>query len=130
MNYEKMTKSELIALVKEQQHLAAAVEAKDAEISKLTRELTEKVARVEQKMTAEKDAAYVELTAKHTVEIKKLTDALAVSEKNLDDVDMLRVKQVNGLLYTYGDLLKVLQGITDTHMKLNTHIVKDMNGGN
>ena len=130
MNYEKMTKSELIALLKEQQHLAAAVESKDAEISKLTRELTEKVARVEQKMTAEKDAAYVELTAKHTVEIKKLTDALAVSEKNLDDVDMLRVKQVNGLLYTYGDLLKVLQGITDTHMKLNTHIVKDMNGGN
>ena len=129
MNYEQMTKSELIALVKEQ-HLAAAVEAKDAEISKLTRELTEKVARVEQKMTAEKDAAYVELTAKHTVEIKKLTDALVAAQKDLEAIDALRIKQVNGLMYTYGDLLKVLQGLTDTHVKLNSYVVKDLTGGN
>lgn len=35
MNLEKMTKVELIDLIKEQKHLAEAVEAKDAEIVKL-----------------------------------------------------------------------------------------------
>jgi len=38
MDYNKMTKAELVSIVKEQKHLASAVQAKDKEIADLKRE--------------------------------------------------------------------------------------------
>lgn len=155
MNYANLKKADLLNLVIEQQHLAKAVEVKDQEINQLndrikeliethadnlkkhTEELrnlvnqqTKQLAAKEQEIAGTRDQLVSDLNKKHADERKALTDSVVNWEKKYYELDALRVKQLNTVLFAYGDLLKTEQGVVDTHLKLNQYIVDELSGGN
>lgn len=136
MEYEKMTKIELIAKLEQQRHLASAVEAKDAEISKLKsqleinqKDLIAQAKTLNERAITEANRVTVVLTEKHNAELKVLGDSLAAAQLKYDALDALRLEQVSKLSFAHGDLLKSLQSITDSHLKLNNYIIIDISGG-
>ncbi len=125
MDHSKLTKVELLNLLDQQLHLAAAVESKDIEISKLQQQLS----KTELSIKEAKDEVIVTLNQQYEKEYKKLADSLAASQKAYNDLDQLRIAQLNEVIYSHGDLLKALQGVVDTHLKLNEYIVNKLSGG-
>jgi CRISPR/Cas system-associated protein Cas10 (large subunit of type III CRISPR-Cas system) len=135
MDYEKMTKKELVEALKEKEHLASAVKAKDEEINRLKEaknQLIEKkdvaLKELEERLADKNQTEYIELKTRTDAELKKTKDALAESQTKLYELDKLRIEQLNEVLYAYGDLLKIMQGTVDTHLKLNTLVVKNIGG--
>lgn len=135
-------------------HLPKAIESKDKEINRLQDRLnelkTEKDKEIES-LNHKKDrliddfdskfkAKEKELQEKYNKEtldyktkldeeLKKTKDALAESQKKNYDLDALRIKQLEEVLYAYGDFLKLTQAAVDSHMKLNEYIVNGLQGG-
>ena len=125
MNYESMKKDELIKIIEDQKHLASAIEEKDKEISGLKQKMTE----IFEKEKTNLQNAQEQIKKTLEEELKKTKDALADNQNKMYELDRLRIEQLNEIIYIYGDLLKTLQGVTDTHIKLNTLIVKKLSGG-
>lgn len=125
MDYSGLKKDELIKLLQEQAHLASAVEAKDQEIAKLLVQLDN----AKQSNNGVKDQLILDINKKHEADHKLLSDSLAAWEKKYHDLDALRIQQLSTVLLAHGDLLKTLQGVVDTHLKLNQYIVDELSGG-
>lgn len=109
-----MTMEEMKKKIEEMKHLEKAMEATNLELSKLKQDFEKKV-----------QERVSEITNKMTAENKDLKESLA----NSQNAFQLRIKQLEGLLFSHGDLLKSLQALTDTHLKLNQYIVEEINGG-
>ena len=92
MDYTKLTKSELIEKLEEQQHLASAVEAKDIEISELKKKHEELVTKYQGSLTKE--------------QIEKVTERL-VAERNE------AAQRANLYIKIHHDLLKQIQHTTE-----------------
>ena len=80
-------------------------------------------------MAEKYETEYLELKTRTDAELKKTKDALAESQKKNYDLDALRIKQLEEVLYAYGDFLKLTQAAVDSHMKLNEYIVNGLQGG-
>lgn len=145
MDYSKMKKDELIEVIKELEplanagkelvHLPKAVDVKDKEIEEL-REAKDKLIEkfdkqskdLEKELTDKFNKEHAEYKDKTDAELKKKTDAIVELQKRYEELDKLRIEQLEEVLYAYGDLLKITQGTVDTHMKLNTLIVNKLGG--
>ena len=111
-------------------------EAKDKEINSLKEaknQLIEKkdaaLKELEERLAEKYQTEYLELKTRTDAELKKTKDALAESQKKNYDLDALRIKQLEEVLYAYGDFLKLTQAAVDSHMKLNEYIVNGLQGG-
>ena len=125
MNYKSMKREDLINKLEEQKHLSSAVTAKDMEINEHLRTIED----LRRELVGAKEEGRLAAEKTWQSTRKQLTDDLAVATKRAESIDKLRVEQLNIVLFAHGDLLKTLQGIVDTHMKLNTYIVNSLNGG-
>lgn len=126
--------------VENSKHLASAVEAKDNEINSLRiktdtiKEETEAKGRKElDKYRKDEDYAVTELKKEYDLKIENLNKDFSEKEKYLLEVVNERTnlietiaKQRNEFSIQFGNLLKVLQGATDTYMFVNDTLVKTM----
>ncbi len=110
-------------------------EAKDKEINVLKEaknQLIEKkdvaLKELEERLAEKYQTEYLEIKTRTDAELKKIKDALAESQNKLYELDKMRIEQLNEVLYAYGDLLKIMQGTVDTHLKLNTLVVEKIGG--
>lgn len=114
MDYTKLTKSELIEKLEEQQHLVSAVEAKDIEMSQLKKESKKELEQLKKKNEEEVKALKLqkeELITKYqgsltTEQIEKVTERL-VAERNE------AVSRANLYIKIHHDLLKQIQHTTE-----------------
>ena len=72
MKYEKMTKEELIKKLEQQQHLAAAVEAKDIEMSQLKNKKEEEIKKLKESLLSLRN----ELSQKSNMITKEQSDEM------------------------------------------------------
>jgi len=143
---DKKTKAELLEIVEEQVHLASAVNAKDQEILLLKEEMKAIKTKAKDEVEAiktqaqeehdklvvnfeqQKNQSYLELKAQYEGEVKTLKDAAASLNLKLQELQQLRVNDLNKLIMVHGDLLKTLQGVVDTHLNLNDLVVEKLGG--
>lgn len=130
MEYEKMTKAELIEKLIEQEHLAKAVEAKDAEISQLKSSKEQAIKKAldeaQGKLTktiGEQSDEVDRLKAEHAkaleAQAKSYEAQLQAQAKTLNR----RVGELNRFITNFGGLLKLLQGASDLAIDLNGFMV-------
>lgn len=103
-----MTKTELIEKLKEQEHLASAVDAKDEEI-----------ARYRKNLQAMKES--VDKMEDESAELKQLRNAIKVLEENNKKVIAIaqeKVKAVEIYKTAFVSLLKSMQGTLDNTIEL------------
>ena len=108
MKYKDMTKQELIEKLKEQEHLAAAVDAKDEEIARHLKNLQ-----------AMKES--VDKMEDESAELKQLKSAIKVLEANNKKVMAIaqeKVKSVELYKTIFVSLLKSIQGTLDNTIEL------------
>ena len=138
INALKEAKDKEINALKEakDKEINALKEAKDKEINALKEakdQLIEKkdvaLKELEKRLAEKYETEYLELKTRTDAELKKTKDALAESQKKNYDLDALRIKQLEEVLYAYGDFLKLTQAAVDSHMKLNEYIVNGLQGG-
>lgn len=101
-NLEKKTKKELIDLIKEQEHLASAVDAKDKEIVKLNNDLTE--------------------SDKELNELNKKIEELDVLEKQNQELAQRFVKVVKALenaMFALNNYSRISKANIDVQIKNN-----------
>lgn len=120
--YEAMKKDELIDLLLKQAHLAAAVEAKDKEISALENSKEEEIKRRVDKELGKSNQAYElkvkeisDMKEKHQQEIRNL---VTQGEENFKIIESL-AKTAQDILDRNHALLKILQGTVDTHVEMH-----------
>lgn len=121
----KLTKAELIEKVelleselKEREHLASAVNAKDDEIAELKAEHREEIRQKEEainRVYAKQDKRIDEIEYKHQKEIELIYETLQKREK-----------QLNKLVVFFGNTLKGLQGNLDNAIELNSYFVEEV----
>jgi len=108
MKYKDMTKAELIEKLKEQEHLASAVDAKDEEIARYRKNL--------QAMKAQVDKREDE-----SAELEQLKNAIKILEDNNKKVMTIaqeKVKSVSLYKTAFLSLLKSMQGTLDNTIEL------------
>lgn len=133
-DYDEMTKAELLTLVKEQKHLAEAVDAKDKEITILTSDkavLTKELSVLKQeyeplkkladypKQLSAKDAELQSTVAKLNVVTAEL-NALKGKHKETEDTLTKTVNIANGYIGFARSLLKGFQGNLEVAVDLET----------
>lgn len=118
MDYQKMTKDELIEKLQEQVHLAKAVEVKDNEVLKLTNQLAQQTA------TYKKELG--ELKSK-IVDTEHLNKRL----ETLDREHQILIELLNSYVFLTRNLMKNIQGGLDNAVELENIISKNFKkGGN
>lgn len=120
MDYNKMTKQELIDKLEEQVHLAEAVRAKDKEMSELRKRTDDDVARYKAEITRQDQER-----ARLESELVKVNEVLKHTPKK-EDVDKM-ANAAKHYIMAYRDLIKVLKLNTDlaiTHEELLAGLLK------
>lgn len=123
MEYDKMTKAELIQKLKEQKHLAQAIEAKDKEISEL-KNLKEKIIKDYEMRIVDLKKGRDEASKEHDIRINELKKeilqkekALSLSitpEKHKEEIEKVwadakeAVEKANLVLHNYGQALALI----------------------
>jgi len=118
-------------IIKNQEHLASAVDAKDMEISELKSKHRTEI--IELKKQHQNDLS--NLVDKHQKEIENISssfenknkNAVSESKKYAENVAAMlneRNRQLSEMIMNHGNLLKGLQGFLDTAIVLNEHFVK------
>ena len=82
MEYDKMTKAELIEKLREQKHLAQAVEAKDKEIVELKKTLSEKSQQLANSITLDKHKEIVRKEIDEAEKTVELANTVLESHNN------------------------------------------------
>jgi vacuolar-type H+-ATPase subunit I/STV1 len=127
-------------IVKDQEHLPAAINAKDAEIihnkqeyerglANLTlmkdtvyKELKDKCDKLSQDFEEKLDLRIREVNKEH----KSALDKLIQEKENIIKTLETRVEQLNECLTMHGDLLKTMESVTNTHLTLNRKFVEGL----
>jgi hexokinase len=129
MDLNKMTKEQLIQECRNNEHLAAAVEAKDREINLLIKkheyELNQKNVEINT-LNSEKEAEIERRVQELHAEMKKTIDKLQKEIEALVKIKDRRIEELNKVLYAHGDLLKTLESSINTHLVLNNYIVAEI----
>ena len=99
MEYDKLTKAELIELLQDQQHLAAAVEAKDKEITQLKESDNKKIQELQQRVD--------NILKEYEGSIKK--EQLEKLTKQITEERDYAMEIANNYIRTYTDFLKQTQ---------------------
>ena len=107
-DYANVPRKELVAKLQEQEHLASAIEAKDAEINSLKQNI--------EVLADEKLKSIKEGYEKEIENRKKENEGLKLLLSR-------RSGELNELLILHGDLLKTLESATNSHLSLNHYIV-------
>ena len=130
---------------KQGRHLATTIEAKDKEINSL-KEANKETQRLVKlpKEIEDLEKQITELTARNSALMsgnveaieaatKALTDQFSASYGELFEANQklaaenkVRVTQLNEWVTTHGDLLKVLEGLVNTHIGLNTYMITEI----
>lgn len=103
MDYEKLTKAELIEKINEQKHLASAVEAKDAEIVSIKKKYSEENNALANELSTLKASTHGMLRRE---EIEKITKATIEEKEKF-------AKIAKYYVVAYRDLIKTLKLNTD-----------------
>ena len=126
-------------------HLKEAVEAKDAEIAKLNLEVA-KIANLEQAIAKNNhlkeavEAKDAEIANLQRISENTLQDRLHELQQQWDaeksklqqetefvvNVRDRRIAELNKLIFAYGDLLKGLEALTNTHLSLNKYMIDEI----
>lgn len=147
MEYSKLTKDQLIELlekqnqeIENQKHLADAVREKDKEINILKDKnkalvdekielqkdqqikLTEAMRKSDQGAEKRVEERYQEIREQHEKDKKVLADNLSIANKKL----LRRESEITKLANAHGDLLKIMEATVNTHLTLNSYIIKDI----
>ncbi len=145
MDYKTMKKDELLEVIKKLEplskagkelvHLPKAIEEKEKEIlglreakDKLIEKFDKQINDLKNELTDKFNKELAEYKKNTDAELKKKTDTIVELQKRYEELDKLRIEQLEEVLYAYGDLLKIMQGTVDTHMKLNTLVVNKLGG--
>ena len=130
LELQALKKEALIDLLIEQEHLSAAVQAKDNEIAQLKQrhaaELDSKITIAVGKTDKLVEALRVQLEAEktnHTETQKAATTQIEHYEKRLNQ--LATINQEN--LSRYHNLLKTLEGTLDTHVEMHAFSVQITN---
>lgn len=125
MDYTKLKKEELIVILEEQRHLAEAINAKDAEISKLSAMVSE----VKQKGIEEKNILNGKISELEN-KLRNIPNVSAMEEsaKKLDSEYKKLLAFSNQHINVFKNTLKALQGTLDNAIELQDIIVNDMIG--
>ena len=125
MDYTKLKKEELIVILEEQKHLAEAIDAKDAEISKLSGMVSElKQKGIEEKNILNGKISELENKLRNIPNISTMEE----SAKKLDSEYKKLLAFSNQHINVFKNTLKALQGTLDNAIELQDIIVNDMIG--
>jgi len=125
MDYTKLKKEELIVILEEQRHLAEAVNAKDAEISKLSAMVSElKFKGIEEKNILNGKISELENKLRNIPNVSTMEE----SAKKLDAEYKKLLAFSNQHINVFKNTLKALQGTLDNAIELQDIIVNDMIG--
>lgn len=108
MEYKDMTKAELIKIIKEQQHLAEAVEAKDKEIAQHLKDIRELAQQNEKVKALEEEKKYLQSHIK----------AVEEQDKKLREDFSKRFKMMDIYRNSFQSLMKSVQGSLDNTIEL------------
>ena len=119
LELQKKTKAEIIQHFS---HLASAVEAKDKELADLRNSHHVEIQKLQQDTEQNINARLTSVVAQHKQDLSKLqTEQTALLQQN-----ERRVNEINKLLYMYGDLLKTMESVINTHLTLNQYTVTEI----
>lgn len=125
MDYTKLKKEELIVILEEQRHLAEAINAKDAEISKLSRMVSE----IKQASINETNQLKEEISElKNKIRSAPNITTIEESAKKLDAEYKKLLAFANQHINVFKNTLKALQGTLDNAIELQDIIVSDIVG--
>ena len=108
MEYKDMTKAELIKIIKEQQHLAEAVEAKDKEIAQHLKDISELEKESEKVKALEDEKKYLHNHIK----------AMEEKDKVLRETFNKKFKMMDIYRNSFQSLMKSVQGSLDNTIEL------------
>ena len=133
MNYENLTKKELIAIINDQKHLAEAVDQKDKEINRLTAIKAEEIAKIKNSTEA------VKVSLEYQVQdlkdqLSKVPDLDKIKEHidNLTNENNLFRTSLSQYINVFKNLLKSQQGVLDNSIELEAMLYEQItkNGEN
>jgi len=110
MDYEKLTKAELIEELQKHRQLPSVLKQKNKEIEELKEKHKKEVEEVDKRAKIRSE----ELLLESKISVQKYEEAYKKA-----------VETVGTLLTYYGALLKTLQGVTDSHIFINDSILKN-----
>jgi ElaB/YqjD/DUF883 family membrane-anchored ribosome-binding protein len=110
MDYEKLTKAELIEELQKHRQLPSVLKQKNKEIEEL-------------KEKHKKDLEEAEKRAK--LRSEEVSEQAKMSVQQYENMNKKAFQTINELFIQYGALLKTLQGVTDSHIFINDAILKN-----
>jgi ElaB/YqjD/DUF883 family membrane-anchored ribosome-binding protein len=110
MDYEKLTKAELIAELEKHRQLPNVIKQKNKEIEEI-------------KEKHRKDLEEADKRAK--LRHEEVSDQAKMSVHQYENMNKKAFQTINELFVHYGALLKTLQGLTDSHIFINDTILKN-----
>jgi ElaB/YqjD/DUF883 family membrane-anchored ribosome-binding protein len=110
MDYEKLTKAELIEELEKHRQLPSVIKQKNKEIEDL-------------KEKHRKELEEAEKRAK--LRYEEVSDQAKMSVQQYENMNKKAFQTINELFIQYGALLKTLQGVTDSHIFINDAILKN-----
>lgn len=125
MDYTKLKKEELIVILEEQRHLAEAINAKDSEISKLSKTISEiKQASINETNQLKEEISDLKNKLKSAPNIPSIEE----NAKKLDAEYKKLLAFANQHINVFKNTLKALQGTLDNAIELQDIIVNDIVG--
>ena len=110
MDYEKLTKAELIEELEKHKQLPNVIKQKNKEIEEL-------------KEKHRKELEEADKRAK--IRLDEVTNEANINVKQYENMSKKAFDTINELFIQYGSLLKTLQGVTDSHIFINDAIIKN-----
>jgi phenylalanyl-tRNA synthetase alpha subunit len=110
MDYEKLTKAELIEELQKHKQLPSVIKQKNKEIQDL-------------KEKHRKELEEAEKRAK--IRLEEVSSQAEVNMEKYKNMNNKVFGTINELFVQYGSLLKTLQGLTDSHIFINDAILKN-----